>query len=134
MTSHILVVDDDRSIREALERGLRLEGFDVQTVENGQLAIDQVEENLPSLMILDINMPVMNGIQVTKYLRAMNVDIPICVLSARDEITDRVSGLEAGADDYIIKPFAFEELLARVRALLRRNRSISTNALEVGEL
>ena len=134
MTSHILVVDDDRSIREALERGLRLEGFDVQTVENGQLAIDQVEENLPSLMLLDINMPVMNGIQVTKYLRAMNVDIPICVLSARDEITDRVSGLEAGADDYIIKPFAFEELLARVRALLRRNRSISTNALEVGEL
>lgn len=134
MTSHILVVDDDRSIREALERGLRLEGFDVQSVENGQLAIDQVEENLPSLMILDINMPVMNGIQVTKYLRAMNVDIPICVLSARDEITDRVSGLEAGADDYIIKPFAFEELLARVKALLRRNRNISTNALEVGAL
>jgi len=134
MTSHILVVDDDRSIREALERGLRLEGFHVQSVENGQLAIDQVETNLPSLMILDINMPVMNGIQVTRYLRNINVDIPICILSARDEISDRVSGLEVGADDYIVKPFAFEELLARVKALLRRNRIISTSSVEVGEL
>ena len=134
MTSHILVVDDDQSIREALERGLRLEGFNVRSVSDGELAIKAVEENVPSLLVLDISMPKINGIEVTRYLRSINVDIPICVLSARDEVADRVSGLEAGADDYLIKPFAFEELLARIKALLRRHRVTSTQDIDIGDL
>ena len=134
MTSHILVVDDDQSIREALERGLRLEGFNVRSVSDGELAIKAVEENVPSLLVLDISMPKINGIEVTRYLRSINVDIPICVLSARDEVADRVSGLEAGADDYLIKPFAFEELLARIKALLRRHRVTSTQDINIGDL
>ena len=134
MTSHILVVDDDQSIREALERGLSLEGFNVRSVSDGELAIKAVEENVPSLLVLDISMPKINGIEVTRYLRSINVDIPICVLSARDEVADRVSGLEAGADDYLIKPFAFEELLARIKALLRRHRVTSTQGINIGDL
>ena len=134
MTSHILVVDDDQSIREALERGLRLEGFTVRSVENGELAIKEIEENPPNLLILDINMPEIDGIQVTKYLRSVNIDVPICILSARDEVVDRVSGLEAGADDYMIKPFAFDELLARVKALLRRQGIAATSVINIGEL
>jgi len=120
MPNHILVVDDDSSICEALERGLRLEGFAVRTATNGEIAIVEIEQSQPALLILDINMPRVDGIQVIKYIRSKSIDLPICVLSARDEIQDRVSGLEAGADDYLIKPFAFQELLARVRALLRR--------------
>ena len=134
MSYHILVVDDDISIREALERGFRLEGFPVSSVANGEAALREVEENIPGLIILDVNMPGMNGIQVTRYLRSINVDIPICVLSAKDEVADRISGLEAGADDYMVKPFAFEELIARVRALLRRHKVISTDTINVGEL
>ena len=134
MSYHILVVDDDISIREALERGFRLEGFPVSSVANGEAALREVEENIPGLIILDVNMPGMNGIQVTRYLRSINVDIPICVLSAKDEVADRISGLEAGADDYMVTPFAFEELIARVRALLRRHKVISTDTINVGEL
>ena len=134
MSYHILVVDDDISIREALERGFRLEGFPVSSVANGEAALREVEENIPGLIILDVNMPGMNGIQVTRYLRSIKVDIPICVLSAKDEVADRISGLEAGADDYMVKPFAFEELIARVRALLRRHKVISTDTINVGEL
>jgi DNA-binding response OmpR family regulator len=134
MTSHILVVDDDQSIREALERGLSLEGFNVRSVSDGELAIKAIEENVPSLLVLDISMPKINGIVVTRYLRSINIDIPICVLSARDEVADRVSGLEAGADDYLIKPFAFEELLARIKALLRRHRVTSTQEINIGDL
>ena len=80
MTPYILVVDDDKSIREALERGLRLEGFTVRSVENGELAIKEVEDNQPNLLVLDINMPEINGIQVTRYLRSINVDIPIYIV------------------------------------------------------
>ena len=134
MNDKILVVDDDQSIREALERGLRLEGFEVRSASSGDLAIQEIEENTPSILILDINMPGINGIQVTKYLRATNIDIPICILSARDEVSDRVSGLEAGADDYLIKPFALDELVARIRALLRRNKIAVTKTVNLGIL
>ena len=114
MANHILVVDDDPSICEALERGLRLEGFAVRIATNGEAAIQEIELTEPALLILDINMPQVDGIQVIKYIRSKSIDLPVCVLSARDEIQDRVLGLEAGADDYLIKPFAFAELLARV--------------------
>lgn len=134
MTNHILVVDDDPSICEALERGLRFEGFAVRTALNGDDAIREVEESEPTLLILDVNMPGVDGIQVTRYLRSISIDIPICILSARDEVRDRVSGLEAGADDYLVKPFAFDELIARVRALLRRRTNTTSRPLTVGEL
>mgnify|MGYP001457989020 CR=1 FL=1 len=134
MTHHILVADDDSQICEALERNLRYEGYSVVSVQNGDLAINEVENNPPSLLVLDINMPEVNGIQVTKYIRSIGIDIPICILSARDEVKDRVAGLEAGADDYMTKPFAFEELHARINALLRRNKIISTKIISIGNL
>ena len=93
MPASILIADDDHSIREALERSFRFEGFLVSSVENGSLAIAEIEHQIPDILILDINMPEMNGIEVTKYLRSIEVDIPICILSARDEVTDRVIGL-----------------------------------------
>ena len=107
MSHHILVADDDSQICEALERSLRYEGYNVVTVTDGGLAISEIEKNPPSLLVLDINMPDVNGIQVTRYMRSVGIDIPICILSARDEVKDRVAGLEAGADDYMTKPFAF---------------------------
>ena len=134
MSSYILVVDDDQSIRETIERGLRLEGFKARSVPNGEQAIKEVEENHPALMVLDINMPEINGIQVIRYLRSVHFEIPICVLSARDEVADRVAGLEAGADDYIVKPLSFDELIARIKALLRRNKIESSSAIRVGDL
>jgi DNA-binding response OmpR family regulator len=134
MPKHILVVDDDSSICEALERGLRFEGFAVRIASDGQMAISDIERTKPSLLILDINMPGMDGIQVIEYLRSRGDDIPICVLSARDEVRDRVSGLEAGADDYLVKPFDFTELLARIRALLRRQPSDSRETVSLEHL
>ena len=134
MSHHILVADDDSQICEALERSLRYEGYKVVTVQDGGLAISEIEENPPSLLVLDINMPEVDGIQVTRYVRSIGIDIPICILSARDEVKDRVAGLEAGADDYMTKPFAFEELLARIKALLRRNNIISSQTISIGNL
>ena len=134
MSHHILVADDDSQICEALERSLRYEGYNVVTVTDGGLAISEIEKKPPSLLVLDINMPDVNGIQVTRYMRSVGIDIPICILSARDEVKDRVAGLEAGADDYMTKPFAFEELLARIKALLRRNNIISSKIITIGNL
>ncbi len=134
MTSSVLIADDDIAICQALERSLRFEGFKVRSALNGEIAIQEIEKELPDIMILDINMPEVDGIQVTKYLRSLDIDIPICILSARDEVSDRVSGLEAGADDYVIKPFSFEELLARIHALLRRRSVDVSKILTVGEL
>ena len=134
MTSSVLIADDDIAICEALERSLRFEGFKVRTALNGELAIEQIEKDMPDILILDINMPEVDGIQVTKYLRSLDIDIPICILSARDEVSDRISGLEAGADDYVVKPFSFEELLARIHALLRRRSLNDSKIVSVGEL
>ena len=134
MTSSVLIADDDVAICEALERSLRFEGFKVRSALNGEIAIEEIEKDLPDILILDINMPEVDGIQVTKYLRSLNIDIPICILSARDEVSDRVSGLEAGADDYVVKPFSFDELLARIHALLRRRSVVDSKILSVGEL
>ena len=134
MTSSVLIADDDTAICEALERSLRFEGFKVRSAFNGEIAIEEIEKDLPDILILDINMPEVDGIQVTKYLRSLDIDIPICILSARDEVTDRVAGLEAGADDYVVKPFSFEELLARIRALLRRRSVDDAKVVSVGDL
>jgi len=134
MTSSVLIADDDTAICEALERSLRFEGFKVRSAFNGEIAIEEIEKELPDILILDINMPEVDGIQVTKYLRSLDIDIPICILSARDEVSDRVSGLEAGADDYVVKPFSFEELLARIHALLRRRSLNDSKIVSTGEL
>tara|TARA_B100000586_G_scaffold269868_1_gene250268 strand:- start:7756 stop:8430 length:675 start_codon:yes stop_codon:yes gene_type:complete len=134
MNSSVLIADDDIAICEALERSLRFEGFKVRTALNGELAIEEIEKAIPDILILDINMPEVDGIQVTKYLRSLDIDIPICILSARDEVSDRISGLEAGADDYVVKPFSFEELLARIHALLRRRSLNDSKVVSVGEL
>ena len=116
----ILVVEDERSIHSAIRRGMAFEGYAVDVAETGTQALDIVRDRLPDLIVLDIMLPGIDGIEVCRRIRAAGEDVPILMLTARDEIQDRVAGLDAGADDYLIKPFAFEELLARVRALLRR--------------
>ena len=116
----VLVVDDDAATREALERALRLEGFAVSTADGGRAALESVARRPPAAVILDVTMPDMGGRTVCARLRADGVRTPILILSARDEVEDRVAGLQAGADDYLVKPFAVAELIARLRALLRR--------------
>jgi DNA-binding response OmpR family regulator len=130
----VLVVDDDRAIRIALERALRLEGFDVDTAAGGERALELIGERRPSVVLLDVMMPDLSGVEVARRLRGDGVEVPICMLSARDEVADRVAGLEAGADDYIIKPFALEEVVARLHALLRRSPRREAVPLRVGDL
>lgn len=116
----ILVVDDDRAVRESLRRSLQFNGYQVDTAGDGQQALDSVTSQRPDAMVLDVMMPRLDGLEVCRRLRSTGDDLPILVLTARDAVSDRVSGLDAGADDYLPKPFALEELLARLRALLRR--------------
>jgi two-component system response regulator MprA len=116
----ILVVDDEPAVRAALERALGLDGFEVGTAEDGQEALRTVQRERPELVVLDVLMPGLDGIAVCRRLRRDGDRTPILMLTARDAVSDRVAGLDAGADDYLVKPFALEELLARVRALLRR--------------
>lgn len=119
--STILIAEDDRAVRESLERALRLEGYEVETAGDGAAALAATEGRLPDLLVLDIMMPYVDGVTVCRTIRERGVRIPVLMLTARHEVSDRVSGLDAGADDYLVKPFALDELLARVRALLRRN-------------
>jgi two-component system response regulator MprA len=116
----ILVVDDDAAVRDSLARTLRFEGYQVDTACDGQQALDAVRAGEPDAMILDVSMPGLDGLQACRQLRAAAVLLPILMLTARDSVGDRVAGLDAGADDYLVKPFALQELLARLRALLRR--------------
>lgn len=116
----ILVVDDDRAVRESLRRSLQFNGYQVELAADGQQALDWLAEQRPDAMVLDVMMPRVDGLEVARKLRSTGDDLPILVLTARDAVSDRVAGLDAGADDYLPKPFALEELKARVRALLRR--------------
>ncbi|HKT01445.1 MAG TPA: response regulator transcription factor [Rugosimonospora sp.] len=117
----ILVVDDDAAVRDSLARTLRFEGYQVDTACDGQQALDAVRAQEPDAMILDVSMPGMDGLHACRLLRADAVLLPVLMLTARDSIGDRVAGLDAGADDYLVKPFALQELKARLRALLRRS-------------
>jgi two-component system response regulator MprA len=116
----ILVVDDDRAVRESLRRSLQFNGYQVELAGDGQQALEAVTAQRPDAMVLDVMMPRLDGLEVCRRLRGTGDDLPILVLTARDAVSDRVAGLDAGADDYLPKPFALEELLARLRALLRR--------------
>jgi two-component system response regulator MprA len=116
----ILVVDDDRAVRDSLRRSLEFNGYQVELASDGAQALEAIIANRPDAMVLDVMMPRLDGLEVARRLRSTGDDLPILVLTARDTVSDRVSGLDAGADDYLPKPFALEELLARLRALLRR--------------
>ena len=119
----ILVAEDDNAVRESLERALRLEGYQVLVSSNGEQALEIASVTPPDLYILDVMMPILDGLSVCRTLRRQGDKTPILILTARHQVSDRVSGLDAGADDYLAKPFALDELLARIRALLRRNAS-----------
>jgi Response regulators consisting of a CheY-like receiver domain and a winged-helix DNA-binding domain len=120
MRAKILVVDDDEKITSLLRRSLTFEGYDVQTAHDGRAGLQAMLENEPDLVVLDVMMPNLDGWEVCARIRKSGSKVPILMLTAKDEVKDRVKGLDLGADDYLVKPFALEELLARVRALLRR--------------
>ncbi|MEI6571882.1 MAG: response regulator transcription factor [Actinomycetes bacterium] len=130
MAPRILIADDDRAIRDALERAIGLEGYEVELVNDGVAALEAVARSAPDLLILDVMMPSLDGLGVCRALRNQGNRTPILILTARTEVSDRVSGLDAGADDYLPKPFALDELLARMRALLRRTTTESGSEVE----
>ncbi len=134
MAERILVVDDDSSVTGVLKRGLGYEGYAVDVANNGHEALDIARDRPPDLIILDIMMPGIDGLEVTRRLRSVDADTPILMLTARDGVSDQVLGLETGADDYIVKPFVFEVLLARVRALLRRHEPQAREVLRYRDL
>ena len=131
----ILVVDDERAVRESLRRALELEGYEIELADDGIAALEALEANgEPDAMILDVLMPGLDGLEVARRLRRGGSRLPILMLTARVEVDDRVAGLDAGADDYVTKPFALDELLARVRALLRRTHEDGTDKLGFADL
>jgi two-component system response regulator MprA len=130
----ILVVDDDLAVCRSIDRALRLEGYEVATVSTGHEALDAVAQNSPDALVLDLQLPDLDGLQVCRRIREAGNDTPILMLTARHGIDDRVQGLDAGADDYLVKPFALEELLARLRAMLRRRFEGEGGLLRSGEL
>jgi DNA-binding response OmpR family regulator len=130
----ILVVEDEVKITRFIKKGLEMEHYTVDTAYDGREAMEKGEVNTYDLIILDIMLPHLSGIEVCRRLREKKIDTPIIMLTARDTVTDRVSGLDAGADDYLVKPFAFDELLARIRALLRREKTVKSTKLRVGDL
>jgi two-component system response regulator MprA len=132
----ILVVDDDDAVRESLRRALQLEQYEVELAADGVEALDRIRDAAtePEAVILDVSMPRLDGLEVCRRLRRDGNPIPILMLTARDEVSDRVAGLDAGADDYVVKPFALEELLARLRALLRRVLNDGAEVLRFADL
>jgi two-component system response regulator MprA len=129
----VLVVEDDDAIAQVLQRSLRMEGYEVRVADDGVAALDEAHAFLPDLVILDLGLPRLDGIEVAKKLRETD-DVPILVLTARDAVEARVEGLDSGADDYLVKPFERQELLARLRALLRRHPPRGQATLTVGDL
>jgi DNA-binding response OmpR family regulator len=130
----VLLVDDDAAIRRSVATGLELEGFDVVPASGGRAALEAAQRVNPAVVLLDLTMPDLDGLEVLTQLRAGGNDVPVCVLSARDEVDDRVRGLQAGADDYVVKPFALEEVTARLHALLRRRPATSGELLNAGDI
>ena len=131
----VLVVEDDAAVRRSVERALSFEGYQVATAENGVTGLLAIAERAPDLVVLDVMMPGLDGLAVCRRVREAGDHTPILMLTARHELDDRVAGLDAGADDYLVKPFALEELLARVRALLRRSTpSDEAHTLRVADL
>lgn len=127
----ILVVDDDRAVRESLRRSLSFNGYSVELAHDGLEALEMIASDRPDALVLDVMMPRLDGLEVCRQLRSTGDDLPILVLTARDSVSERVAGLDAGADDYLPKPFALEELLARMRALLRRTKPDDDDAESV---
>ncbi|MBM6384700.1 response regulator transcription factor [Paenibacillus sp. ACRRY] len=125
MRSTILIVDDDEKIVSMLRRGLAFEGYEVQTAANGAEGLSKLMDKEPDVVVLDVMMPQIDGFEVCRRLREAGSKVPVLMLTAKDEVQSRVTGLDTGADDYLVKPFALEELLARVRALLRRKSDIA---------
>jgi two-component system response regulator MprA len=131
----ILVVDDDRAVREALRRTLTLAGYEVHLAEDGEAALEQIVQAVPDAVVLDVGLPAIDGLEVCRRVRRLGSRVPILILTARDEVADRIDGLDVGADDYMVKPFDVGELKARLRALLRRaNPEADVGALSFGEL
>ena len=131
----LLVVDDEPAIREAVARALRANGYDVALAPDGETALQSVYALRPQAIVLDVMMPGVDGLEVCRRLRASGARVPVLMLTARDAIDERVAGLDAGADDYLVKPFALDELLARVRALLRRTGAVTgEERLELGDV
>ncbi|MGH2888821.1 MAG: response regulator transcription factor [Solirubrobacteraceae bacterium] len=130
----VLVVEDDDAIAQVLQRSLRMEGYEVRVAGDGPEALDGAHAFLPDLVLLDLGLPGMDGIEVARQLRATEDDVPILMLTARDAVESRVEGLDSGADDYLVKPFERQELLARLRALLRRRPPRGQANLTVGDL
>ncbi|MEM8747214.1 MAG: response regulator transcription factor [Actinomycetota bacterium] len=136
-TGSIVIAEDDRAARDALRRALVLEGHEVRTASNGADALDLVRERSPDVLLLDVSMPTLDGLTVCRVLRSEGDRLPILMLTARTETSDRVAGLDAGADDYLAKPYDLDELLARIRALLRRSSYDGDDAsseIRVGDL
>ena len=134
-TLEILVVDDDPALRTALDRALKLEGYRVSFAHDGRQALQMMTGTSQDAVILDLGLPLMDGLEVCRRVRERGDRTPVLMLTARDAVTDRVEGLDAGADDYLVKPFALDELLARLRALLRRTTATpSEGVLKVGDL
>jgi len=130
----LLVVEDDPPLRDVVVRGLREEGYAVDAVEDGESALEQLSINPYDAVVLDLMIPRIDGFEVCRRMRAEGSTVPVLMLTARDAVDDRIIGLDAGADDYLIKPFAFGELLARLRALLRRPRAVTPLTLRIGDL
>ena len=128
----VLLVDDDDAIRRTVSTGLELEGFEVVAASGGRAALAALETIRPAVVLLDLGMPDLDGLEVLRLLREGGDDVPVCVLSARDQVDDRVQGLRAGADDYVVKPFSLDEVVARLEALIRRRTPSEAEVLEVG--
>src|SRR3970040_912812 len=132
--TRILVVDDDAKIRSVVRRGLSYEGYRVVEAASGEEGLAKAREHLPDLVVLDVMLPGIDGLEVTRRLRSSGDEIAILMLTARDEVKDRVAGLETGADGELVKPFSFEELLARIHALLRRRQAPAGEVLRFADL